>query len=104
MKIKIAFYKGKGDFINTIVRWWTKSIYSHAELILPDDITSISINPFFKSKITRRLKLEVNYSEWDFIEIAITPEQHVGVSDMYFNGLDKDGNEVIFSNWGKALH
>jgi|GEM_PF-660914 branched-chain amino acid transport system substrate-binding protein len=36
--------------------------------------------------------------------VTITPEQHVGVSDMYFNGLDKDGNEVIFSSWGKALH
>lgn len=83
MKIKIAFYKGKGDFINAIVRWWTKSIYSHAELVLPDDITSISISPFFKSKIMRRLKLEVNYSEWDFIEIAITPEQHEVILDFF---------------------
>jgi branched-chain amino acid transport system substrate-binding protein len=35
--------------------------------------------------------------------VTITPEQHVGVSDMYFNGLDKDGNEVIFTGYGKKL-
>ena len=75
MKITIAFYKGEGNFVNAIVRWWTKSIYSHAELILPDEITWISISPSFKSKIMRRHMLEVEYSEWDFIEIEVTPEQ-----------------------------
>ncbi len=36
--------------------------------------------------------------------VTITPDQHVGVSDMYFNGLDKAGNEVIFTAYGKTLH
>ena len=36
--------------------------------------------------------------------VTITPEQHVGISDMYFNGLDSDGNEVIFKAWGQPLH
>ena len=36
--------------------------------------------------------------------VTITPEQHVGVSDMYFNGLDEKGNEVIFTAYGKKLH
>ena len=36
--------------------------------------------------------------------VTITPEQHVGVSDMYFNGLDDKGNEVIFTAYGKKLH
>ena len=36
--------------------------------------------------------------------VTITPEQHVGISDMYFNGLDNDGNEVIFKAWGQTLH
>ncbi len=76
MKITIAFYKGKGDFVNAVVRWWTKSIYSHAELILPDELTWISISPSFNSKITRRLKLEVDYSEWDFIDIEVSAEQY----------------------------
>ena len=76
MKITIAFYKGKGDFVYAVVRWWTKSIYSHAELILPDELTWISISPSFNSKITRRLKLEIDYSEWDLINIEVSAEQY----------------------------
>lgn len=36
--------------------------------------------------------------------VTITDDQHVGVSDMYFNGLDEDGNEVIFTAYGQPLH
>ena len=75
MYIKVAFYKGKGNFLNSIVRWWTGSIYSHAELILPDGITWLGISPFLKSKVDARKKLLLNPSEWDFINIQITEEQ-----------------------------
>ena len=83
MKLKIAFYKGKGNFINAIVRWWTNSIYSHAELILPDDATWIGISPFIKSQVTHRIVIEYDYSKWDFIEIEITPEQLDVIMDFY---------------------
>ena len=72
MKIKVAFYKGKGNCVNTIVRWWTNSVYSHAELILDDNITWIGISPFVKSKINKRIKLDVEYSDWDFYEFDVT--------------------------------
>ena len=75
MKIKIAFYKGKGNFINGIVRWWTKSIYSHAEIVLPDGITWIGISPFLKSKVASRKKIIIDYSEWDFVDINVNQEQ-----------------------------
>ena len=75
MYIKIAFYKGKGNFLNSIVRWWTGSIYSHAELVLPDGITWLGISPFLKSKVDARKKLLLNPGDWDFIRIQITEEQ-----------------------------
>ena len=75
MYIKIAFYKGKGNFLNSIVRWWTGSTYSHAELVLPDGITWLGISPFLKSKVDARKKLLLNPGEWDFINIQITEEQ-----------------------------
>tara|TARA_R110000824_G_scaffold297519_2_gene485736 strand:+ start:1846 stop:2322 length:477 start_codon:yes stop_codon:yes gene_type:complete len=75
VKIKIAFYKGKGNFINGIVRWWTSSIYSHAEIILPDGITWIGISPFLKSKVASRKKIIIDHSEWDFIDIDVNQEQ-----------------------------
>ena len=75
MYIKVAFYKGKGNFLNSIVRWWTGSIYSHAELVLPDGITWLGISPFLKSKVDARKKLLLNPGDWDFIRIQITEEQ-----------------------------
>ena len=75
MKIKIAFYKGKGDILNGIVRWWTKSVYSHAELVLPDGVSWIGISPFLKSKVASRKKLLIDHSEWDFITLNVTKEQ-----------------------------
>lgn len=75
MKIKVAFYKGKGNCLNGIVRWWTKSNYSHAEIMLPDGITWIGISPFLKSKVASRKKLIIDYSEWDFVDIPVNQEQ-----------------------------
>ena len=83
MKIWIAFFKGKGDFINNIVRTWTKSPYSHAELILSDAETWLSISPFMKAKVSSRKNLLYNPLEWDFIEIEVTKEQHDIIEQFY---------------------
>jgi len=83
VKIKIAFYKGNGNCINGIVRWWTNSIYSHAELILPDGNTWIGISPFLKSKVASRTKLLTDYSEWDFITIEVTQAQADIIMEFY---------------------
>ena len=76
MKIKIAFYKGEGTWTNSVVRWWTKSVYSHAELILPDGVTWVGISPFLNSAVTKRIVLEYNRKKWDLLEIDITEEQY----------------------------
>ena len=76
MKIKVAFYKGKGDFVNTIVRWWKNSVYSHADLVLPDDVTWIGISPFVKSKIDKKIKLQIEPADWDFVTIEVTEQQY----------------------------
>ena len=45
--IKIAFFKGDREGrLHRFIRWWTKSDYSHAELIMPDGVTWVSISPF----------------------------------------------------------
>ncbi len=83
MKIWIALYRGKGNFINAIVRRWTKSQYSHAELILNDKQTWIGISPFIKSKVSARKNVEYNPKKWDFYEITVTKEQHQTILDFY---------------------
>ena len=73
MQIKIAFYKGKGNWKNKIIRWWTKSPYSHAELILPDGITWVSISPFLTSTVSARSAYEVkDLNDWDFLSFDLS--------------------------------
>ena len=83
MNIKIAFYKGKGDWKNKLIRWWTKSPYSHAELVLPDGITWLSISPLLSSTVAAREKKVANDNSWDFIELGIDKEQYRIILDFF---------------------
>ena len=83
MKIRIAFYKGKGKWKEKIIRWWTKSPYSHAELIMPDNYTWISISPLLTSTVSSRIKTDFDLQKWDFIEFEITQEQHNVLMDFF---------------------
>ena len=57
------------------MRWWTKSVYSHVELVLPDGITWIAISPLLKSKVASRKKIIIDHAEWDFLSLNVTQEQ-----------------------------
>jgi len=83
MIIKVAFYKAEGDWINRIVRWWTKSNYSHAELIMPDGLTWIGISPFKGSLLRAKEKRYFSTLEWDFVEIEVTEEQIYVINEFY---------------------
>ena len=83
MEICIAFYKGTGNIFNAIIRKWTNSIYSHAELILADGKTWISITPFLKSKIYSKTNPDYNREEWDFVTLSVSPEQHKIIEEFY---------------------
>jgi hypothetical protein len=83
MIIKVAFYKANGDYINKIVRWWTKSKYSHAELILPDGLTWIGISPFKGSVLRAKEKKYYSTLEWDFLELEVTEQQLHVINEFY---------------------
>ena len=83
MEIKVAFYKGRGDLFNKIVRWWTKSPYSHAELILPDGVTWIRIGPFSSSKLSAIKKEKWEPQNWDFVTLKVTEEQVATIKEFF---------------------
>lgn len=106
MKIRVAFYKGKGNWKNKIIRWWTKSPYSHAELILPNEITWVSISPFLTSKVAARSVYEVeNLSDWDFLSFDLSwrePVREYQIKQLYSfidetNGAKYDWFGMILS-------
>ena len=83
MKIKVAFYCGKGTWVNKTIRWWTKSPYSHAELIMPDNKTWIGISPFKTNRLDIRENIDYNKSDWTILELYVTQEQIDVISEFF---------------------
>ena len=83
MKVKVAFYKGKGSWKNRVIRWWTKSKYSHAELIMPDNFTWISISPLLTSKVQSRINTDFNPEIWELVSIEVSAEQGQVINDFF---------------------
>ena len=68
---------------NKIVRWWTKSKYSHTELVLPDQKTWIRIAPFTSSKLCAITRERWDPQNRDFISIAVTEEQVTSIKELF---------------------
>ena len=62
--------------------------------MLPDGITWIGISPFLKSKVARRKKLIIDYSEWDFIDIEVN-QQQIGIIMEFFEETEGHGYDWI---------
>lgn len=80
--IKIAFFKGsRHKFHHRFIRWWTKSPYSHAEIVLDNGQTWIAISPFVFTGVAARIRTSVPDDEWDYLEFHITPEELYALKD-----------------------
>ena len=80
-KITLAFCKARYNFMDDIIRWWTKSKYTHVELIMPDgDWLSLRHgNMWMKRKSPLKIMAIprdcINPRIWDTISIEVTEEQ-----------------------------
>ena len=90
MEFCVAFYKGEGRWHNKAVRNTTQSIYSHAELIMPDG-KAISIQPFCSQGV-RKIYFDRKESteDYDIICIPCTEEQ-VKTVELFFHDTRGDG-------------
>lgn len=87
--IKVAFFKGDKKVLHhRFIRWWTGSIYSHAELLLDED-TWVSISPFLYSKVEARIKTYYDKSDWDFISFNISDAQLYAMKDFIAETTDE---------------
>jgi len=81
-KIRIAFFKGnKHEHHHRFIRWWCKSLYSHAEIVLDDGQTWVSISPFLYSRVTARVRTAVDQNDWDFIDFSVTDDELRALKD-----------------------
>lgn len=83
MELYVAFYRGSGGWKNKIIRWWTKSPYSHVELVLPDNKTWISISPLLTSKVAARTRKEWDPKQWELVKLDITEQQLLVILEFY---------------------
>ena len=72
--IRVAFYKGPRNWRTGIVSWWTGSIYTHVELVLPSG-DCIGITPEGTAGIRLLRNPPLPETEWDFIDLQVTREQ-----------------------------
>ncbi|HEV2612548.1 MAG TPA: hypothetical protein VGU61_19960 [Noviherbaspirillum sp.] len=85
--LRAAFYKGTRPGIpgiyNRLVRWWTRSPYSHCELVFFDGRSASSS---FMDGGVRFKKIDFNPDHWDFVDLPLYLEvpardwfmQHMG--------------------------
>jgi hypothetical protein len=66
----IAFYKsthtGLPGIYNRLVRWWTKGIYSHCELLFSDGICASSS---YMDGGVRFKQIDLDITKWDFVRV-----------------------------------
>lgn len=64
--IQLALYKGKGTLFNRLIRLWTRSEYSHCELVMPDGrwLSASGMDGGVRAK-----RIVLNPSHWDLIPV-----------------------------------
>ena len=93
-RIKIAFFKGnKHELHHRFIRWWTKSEYSHAEIVIDGD-TWVSISPFLYSHVAARIRTAVDQNDWDFIDFCVTADELRALKD-FISETTGDGYDWI---------
>ncbi len=101
MKIKIAFFKGeRKTLLHRFIRWYTKSPYSHAELVMPDGEQWVGISPFLTSRVGIREKsisLENQKENWDYL--TFTLNWRTPVREYQFKQLNKFIQKTLGSRY-----
>ena len=64
--IYLAAYKGKGKLFNRLIRLWTRSRYSHCELVMPDGrwLSASAMDGGVREKY-----IELNLEHWDLFPL-----------------------------------
>lgn len=75
--MQIAFYKGKGSAFNSLIRWWTRSPYSHVELI----IDGVWYSSSHTDGGVRSRVINHNPLHWDFIDVPFDAKHALNVFD-----------------------
>ena len=110
MKVRIAFCKIKHGFLDRIVSWWTGSLYTHAELVMPegDWLGVRKGRPWLRRIIPHKVRAVprdvFNESFWDFVDFEVSQNQLEEIWKFYreTEGSKYDWVGMIFSHLFKV--
>lgn len=66
MSVALALYKGKGNWVNSLIRWQNQSPYSHCELIVDGWMYSSTVHD---GGVRCKLQTYLREEDWDIIPI-----------------------------------
>ena len=94
--MRIAFYKAPGTWFDTVIRWWTRSPYSHCELVFSNGLW-FSSSP--RDGGTRFKNIDADPDTWDFIEIPLSQVQEQTVYEFCLaeDGCRYDWIGILFT-------
>lgn len=103
MAAHLALYKGKGLIGNALVRVWTRSIYSHCELVIDDAWYSSSL----MDGGVRAKQIAMNPDHWDLIRLpdSVAPlilEHYVATAGQRYGWLDLIRSQIFNGNHDEA--
>jgi len=75
--IKLAMYKGKGMIGNAIIRFWTRSQYSHCELISTKEGANYGMSSSLMDGGVRTKEIDFASGNWDIIDLPWADEDDV---------------------------
>lgn len=67
--VTLAFYKGKGKLLDKVIRWWTKSRYSHVAII--SEGTCFEADAWKGWVIVRSWDKWYNPENWDLVDVEV---------------------------------
>lgn len=72
--IYLALYKGKGTLFNRLIRLWTRSKYSHCEIVMPDGewLSASAMDGGVRAKA-----ILLNLEHWDLIPLPWANAAHI---------------------------
>jgi hypothetical protein len=78
--ITLAFYKGKGTWVDRVIRFVTRSNYSHVEVIYSydhDTLRGCTVSASSRDGGVRATVIAFNPEHWDFLPVPWITHEHV---------------------------
>lgn len=83
MELGVAFYRGPGGFVNWLIRRWTRSVYSHVELVLPDAEGHLGIRPWEDGVVKEHKRIDADDDHWDIVTFTVELPQLLTIQQFY---------------------